>query len=106
MRLTSVWTMARTEPTSNVMAAMANTIGCQSSWYWASPRWNTRRSPTKPATFTPEAIQATLGLGAPWYTSGAQKWNGTAATLNPKPTRRRADPARRSPLSRRTVWDR
>ena len=24
--------------------------------------------------------------GAPWYTSGAQEWNGAAETLNPRPT--------------------
>jgi hypothetical protein len=32
-----------------------------------------------------EAINAALVAGAPWYTSGAQKWNGAAATLKPKP---------------------
>ena len=25
------------------------------------------------------------GVGAPWYTSGAQVWNGAADTLNPNP---------------------
>jgi len=28
--------------------------------------------------------------GAPWYASGVHMWNGTAATLNEKPTRRNA----------------
>ena len=44
-------------------------------------------------------MHATLGLGEPWYTSGVQKWNGTAATLNPKPTSSRARPASSRPVS-------
>ena len=39
----------------------------------------------KLATLELEAMNAALGAGAPWYTSGAQKWNGNAATLKPKP---------------------
>src|SRR5258706_16159662 len=39
----------------------------------------------KLATFEPEAMNAALGVGAPSYASGAHKWKGTAATLNPKP---------------------
>src|SRR4051812_12053808 len=38
-------------------------------------------------------MNATTGVGAPWYTSGVHEWNGTAATLNPNPTSRRANPA-------------
>ena len=30
-------------------------------------------------------MSAALGVGAPSYASGAQRWNGTAAILNPKP---------------------
>ena len=39
-------------------------------------------------------MNAVTGVGAPWYTSGVQKWNGTAATLNPRPTSSSATPAR------------
>ncbi len=39
----------------------------------------------KLATLEPDAMNAALGAGAPWYTSGAQKWNGAAATLKPRP---------------------
>ena len=47
---------------------------------------NTFISATKLASFEPVAIQAVTGAGAPSYASGAHWWNGTAATLNPKPT--------------------
>ncbi len=60
--------------------------------------------PAKPATFTPDAIHATLGLGAPWYTSGVQKWNGTAATLKPKPTRSSADAGEHQAAVRPPPW--
>ncbi len=43
-------------------------------------------STTNDATFEPEAMNAALGTGAPWYASGAHKWNGAAAILNAKPT--------------------
>ena len=39
----------------------------------------------KLATLEADAMNAALGAGAPWYTSGAQKWNGAAATLKPRP---------------------
>ncbi|CFE47070.1 Uncharacterised protein [Mycobacterium tuberculosis] len=34
-----------------------------------------------------------IGVGAPWYTSGIQEWNGTAPTLNSRPTASSATPA-------------
>ncbi len=43
-------------------------------------------SATKLASFEPVAIHAVTGAGAPSYASGAHWWNGTAATLKPKPT--------------------
>src|ERR1043166_9783547 len=39
----------------------------------------------KLATFDPVAMTAVTGVGAPWYASGAQRWNGTTATLKPRP---------------------
>jgi len=42
------------------------------------------------------------GVGAPWYTSGVQTWNGTAATLNASPTSSRATPASTSASLRST----
>jgi hypothetical protein len=43
-----------------------------------------------------EAISAVTGVGAPWYTSGFQLWNGTAPILNSRPRPSRAMPAYRS----------
>ena len=39
------------------------------------------------------AISAVIGVGAPWYTSGVQTWNGTAAILNSSATDTIAIPA-------------
>ena len=33
-----------------------------------------------------------IGVGAPWYTSGVQEWNGTAPILNNKPTETKTIP--------------
>ena len=44
-------------------------------------------------------MNAVMGLGAPWYTSGVHMWNGTAETLNPSPTMSSAMPASKVPFS-------
>src|SRR4051794_14405703 len=93
MRFTSVCTTASTEPTSIVATASAYTYGFQSSWYAPNVTTNTRSNPAKPAAFTADAMNPTTGVGAPWYTRGVHEWNGTAATLNPKPTRSNPNPA-------------
>ena len=59
----------------------------------ANPWTSTRNSAAKAAAFTPVAMNAVTGVGAPSYTSGAHMWKGTAATLNPKPTISNANPA-------------
>src|SRR5689334_21584560 len=51
----------------------------------ANPNIMTLEKMKKLATFDPDAMNAALGVGAPWYASGSQTWNGTAATLKPKP---------------------
>src|SRR5437764_13601100 len=38
------------------------------------------------ATLVHAAMKAVTGVGAPWYTSGVQEWNGIADTLNSRPT--------------------
>ena len=38
-----------------------------------------------PAAFGSTDSSAVTGVAAPWYTSGHQKWKGTAAILKPKP---------------------
>ena len=42
---------------------------------------STRYSRMNPAVFDAVEINAVIGVGAPWYTSGDQLWNGTTATL-------------------------
>src|SRR5437867_13413653 len=41
----------------------------------------------KPAALGATLRKAVTGVGAPVYTSGHQKWKGTAAVLNPNPAR-------------------
>ena len=45
---------------------------------------STRSSAANAAALPADAMNAVTGVGAPWYTSGAQKWNGTAADLEPE----------------------
>ena len=51
----------------------------------ASQRCRCVMSSAKLATFETDAMNAAAGAGAPSYVSGAQRWNGTAATLKPSP---------------------
>src|SRR5208337_179889 len=47
--------------------------------------WLMEMSSAKLATLETDAMNAAAGAGAPSYVSGAQKWNGTAAILKPRP---------------------
>ena len=49
-----------------------------------------RRKTAKAAALGPAERNAATGVGAPWYTSGAQIWKGAAETLKPRPTNIRA----------------
>src|SRR5206468_9312901 len=64
------------------------TIACQSAlpFTGAKPMNTIFPSTTNDATFEPEAMNAALGTGAPWYASGAHRWKGAAAILNANPT--------------------
>ena len=53
---------------------------------------NTRSKAAKPAAFAPTDMKPAMGVGAPSYTSGVHMWNGTTATLKPRPTRMSAAP--------------
>ena len=46
---------------------------------------NKRRKAANAAVLTTVDMNAVNGVGEPSYTSGAQKWNGAAATLNARP---------------------
>ena len=93
MRFTSVCTTARTEPTTRVNTARTTTTGRQSSDRLDNATVNTRKSATKAAVLPTEPMSAVTGVGAPWYTSAVQVWNGTSDTLKPKPTSSNAIPA-------------
>ena len=47
---------------------------------------NKRTITAKPAAFDAVDRKPETGVGAPSYTSGAQKWNGTKEILKPRPT--------------------
>src|SRR4028118_2064392 len=98
MRFTSVWTTASTEPTTMLRTASTQTMGFQSSCSVPKAEKKMRSRAAKPAALAAAAMNAVTGVGEPWYTSGVHVWNGTAATLKPKPPSRRARPARRAPL--------
>ena len=46
-----------------------------------------------------------IGVGAPWYVSGVQEWNGTAPTLNSRPTSSRPTPTSASEVSLALAMD-
>ena len=55
------------------------------------------------ATFVADAMNAVTGVGAPWYTSGVHMWNGTAATLKPRPTSEQREPGEERALLEQRV---
>src|SRR5882724_4012379 len=86
IRLTSACTTATTEPNTMVSAATSHTIGSQSQRTPGSATYATRSSAPNAAALVQAAMKPVTGVGAPWYTSGVQAWNGTALTLNSRPT--------------------
>ncbi len=64
--MTSVWTMASTEPTTRVRVARAHTTGRQSSRRGSRPRVRTRMSPANPAALAAAAMKPVTGDGEPW----------------------------------------
>src|SRR5437763_1118778 len=56
----------------------------------AATGWNAivkiRRNTANAAALGPAERNPEIGAGAPWYTSGAQIWNGAPETLNARPT--------------------
>src|SRR5438093_7895884 len=89
IRLMSVWAMARTDPTTMVMADSTQMNGVQSHASGLNAMSNTRISAANAATLVAADMNAVTAVGAAWYASGVHMWNGTAATLNAKPTARR-----------------
>src|SRR4051812_14314988 len=77
---------ATTLPTVIVSAAITHMNGRYTSVACGKARYTSRIKATKPAAFDATLRNAVTGVGAPSYVSGAHVWNGTALTLNAKPT--------------------
>src|SRR5436853_1672340 len=98
MRLTLVCTTASTEPTRRLRTASAHTIGRQSVDLGPNVEKKIRSSAANPAALAAAAMKPVTGVGEPWYTSGVHMWNGTAATLKPRPTISSAIPPSITPV--------
>src|SRR3989475_10040293 len=85
MRLIDRWGIATTFPTVWVTIARIANVATQSTWTLRRPMRKTRNSATMPTFFEADVRRTLIVVGEPWYTSGAHMWNGTTATLNPKP---------------------
>src|ERR1700756_4321354 len=81
-----VWRRATRLPTVMVRAASAQNSGPQTPYPPKKPTNTSSIRATNPPAFDATDRKAVTGVGAPSYVSGAQKWNGTALTLNAKPT--------------------
>src|SRR2546425_7217851 len=77
--------IATTFPTVCVTIARIAKVATQSTWTLSRPIRKTRNSATMPTFFEADVRSTLIVVGEPWYTSGAHMWNGTTATLNPKP---------------------
>src|SRR5512137_526355 len=62
-------------------------VGCGTRLICGNATKIRRRSTANPAALEAVDKKPATGVGAPSYTSGAQKWKGTAEILKPNPTR-------------------
>jgi len=81
-----VWFSAARLPKVMVTMDRMATTTSQSALMASMPIRKNLNMATKPIFLEPAASMAVMVVGAPSYTSGAQEWNGTMATLKPKPT--------------------
>src|SRR5919199_1256928 len=93
-----VCTSAAMLPTVIVSTASGASNICQSKPLVGATSKNTRKNAANAAVLVATLINAVTGVGAPSYTSGVHQWNGTSATLNPKPTTSNPAPITRSEL--------
>src|SRR5687767_5797724 len=82
MRFTLCWNTAVIFPMINVSAVIIATSSCHISWIAPKALLNNLMKAINAAAFTIVAIKDVKTVGAPSYTSGVQKWNGAADTLN------------------------
>src|ERR1017187_8802517 len=90
MRLTFDCRSAAKLPMVMEASAENHTSGSRPQQPGSNAGMKSRRNTAKAAALGPVERNAVTGVGAPWYTSGAQIWNGAADTLNPSPTNRSA----------------
>ena len=88
MRLMLLWSTPTIVPTIIVSAEITVSTGIQSPCNGSSVERNTRTNAANAAAFTAVDMNAVTTVGAPSYASGVHMWNGTAETLNAKPTAR------------------
>src|SRR5436305_7800999 len=90
MRFIFVCNSAAKFPIVIESSAENQTSGSQPGPIGSNAVMKMRRKTANAAAFGPAERNAETGVGAPWYTSGAQIWNGEAETLNASPTKIRA----------------
>src|SRR5215831_11373822 len=73
-------------PTIIVAAATIQSTPLQSARSGSKAARKTRANAANAAAFTPVDMNPVTAGGAPSYASGVHMWNGTADTLNAKPT--------------------
>src|SRR5579885_1984214 len=86
IRLTLDCATPITVPPIIVSAAIGYTTADHSPRSGSNADRNTRTNAAKAAAFTPVDMNPVIAGGAPSYASGVHMWNGTADTLNAKPT--------------------
>src|ERR1035441_6383840 len=90
MRLMLVCRSAAKLPMHMDASAQVHTGGSQRLPMGSKAVVKMRRKMANAAAFGPAERNAETGVGAPWYTSGAQIWKGAAETLKARPTNIRA----------------
>src|ERR1043166_7219261 len=86
IRLTLVWATPTTVPTIIVAAAIGHSTDPQLARSGSKAERNPRTTAANAAALTPVDMKPVTEDGAPSYASGVHMWNGTAETLNAKPT--------------------
>src|SRR5450756_1640205 len=89
MRFTFDCATPTTVPSTIVEAATTQRMALQSPRRGSKADRKTRTNAANAAALTPVDMKPVTEGGAPSYASGVHIWNGTAATLNAKPTKRR-----------------
>src|ERR1051325_4085367 len=80
MRFTFCWYTAVILESKSVAAAIPHNTLFQASFTAEKQVANNWKNAAKAAVFTMVDMYAVTGVGAAWYTSGDQKWKGTAET--------------------------